>query len=77
MPDTAGSFGTSVALSNDGSTALVGDPFGGAAGARRGDSIHWRPILVVGWDAIECPGHLQDLRNVGGALQQRNDRAGR
>ena len=47
VPDTAGSFGTSVALSKDGSTALVGDPYGrrsiatGAATIFTGGGTSW------------------------------------
>ena len=51
-PANAGSFGTSVALSNDGLTALVGDPFGslnsfGAATIFTGGGSSWSPGVAL------------------------------
>ena len=37
LPAHSNAFGTSVALSGTGTTALVGDPTGGDGGDRRGD----------------------------------------
>ena len=76
-PETASSFGTSVALSADGKTALVGDPLGGDSDNRGGDRVHPQQWLMERRPVAERTGRRTGLWIVGGPLPRRHDRAGR
>ena len=75
-PAGSADFGTSVALSSNGTVALVGDPSGG--GGTGSATVY---TLTSGvWSsgvALTAPAEAERLRYLGGSLRGRNDRPGR
>ena len=76
-PAEAASFGTSVALSGSGTTALVGDPFGGDDGTGAATvythTTSWNSRHRLGRADQPDPGGVRDL---GGIVEFRFDRTG-
>ena len=74
-PAEDGAFGTSVALSGTGTTALVGDPFGGDDGTGAA-TVYTLCDLVERRHRPWMPANSVAVRDVGGIVEFRLDRAG-
>ena len=79
-PAGASAFGTSVAISGNGSTAVVGDPVQLRRDDRNrghGDRVHLHRVSVVLRDRVGRPIHRARVRELGGDLRQRKRDPGR
>ena len=74
-PAEDGAFGTSVALSGTGTTALVGDPYGGDNGTGAATVYTFAGSWNVGTPLVGA-GRLGSVRDLGGVVEFRFDRTG-
>ena len=71
-PTTASAFGTVIATSSNGTTALVGDPYGGAA-HRCGDRLHLRQRVMVRRHSPYSSSFDLGIRILGCPVRRRHD----